>query len=156
MTQRTVTPRLLFRTFAFAEVATWAGLITALIVRQVAGETPWVTVAGGIHGFVFLCYSVVTVFVWVNQRWKFGVGALGLIAAIIPFATLPFELVMDKRGKLNGVWRLRPGGDAPKGFIEHVQAWVLRHPYLAIVLGLLGVVTAFIVLLILGPPVPRD
>lgn len=156
MTQRTVSPRILFRTFAFAEVATWALLITGLIVRQTGGDPIWVTTTGGIHGFVFLCYSVITVFVWVNQRWKFVVGALGLLAAIIPFATLPFELVTDKKGMLNGVWRVAPGGDAPKGFIEHVQAWVLRHPYLAIAIGLAGVILAYIILLILGPPVPRD
>lgn len=156
VTTHPVTPRLLFRTFAFAEVATWAGLITGLIIRQNGGDPLWVSVTGGIHGFVFLCYAVITVFVWVNQRWKFGVGALGLLAAIIPFATLPFELITDKKGMLNGFWRLRPGGDAPRGFIEHVQAWVLRHPYLSIALGIAGVVTAYIVLLILGPPVPRD
>lgn len=149
-----ITPRILFRTFALAEMFTWAGLITGLILRAtgVANITP---IVGGIHGFVFLCYSVTTVFVWVNQRWRFPIGITGLLLAIVPFATFPFELWADKRGLLNGGWRLAPGGEDPRGFIEHVQAWVLRRPILSAILLLILVTIAFVVLLILGPPVPR-
>lgn len=147
-----MTPRQLFRTFAFAEVVTWAGLITALIVRAAGGWPGAVSIAGGLHGFVFLCYGVTTVFVWVNQRWSAGTGILGLVSAIIPFATVPVELGLDKRGLLNGGWRLAPGGDAPRGFIEHVQAFVLRRPLLSVLILLVLVVAAFSTLLWLGPP----
>jgi len=150
-----MSPRALFRIFAFAEVATWAGLITALVLRATDVTDALVSPTGAIHGFIFLCYSLVTVFVWVNQRWKFGVGALGLLAAIIPFATLPFEIVADRKGLLRGTWRLLPGGDEPRGFFEHGQAWVLRHPIWSIVIAIVAVVIVFNVLLILGPPVPR-
>lgn len=150
-----MSPRLLFRIFAFAELVTWAGLITALILRGTGVTENLVGPAGGAHGFVFLSYCVVTVFVWVNQRWRAGVGVLGLVLAIVPFATLPFELWLDKRGLLDGGWRLAPGKDAPKGFVEHVQAWVLRHPFLSIVILLAGVTVAFSVLLWLGPPIPK-
>lgn len=153
---RSVTPRLLFRTFAFAEVVTWAGLIAALILRGTGVTETAVPIAGGIHGFVFLCYCVTTVFVWVNQKWKAGVGVLGLASSIVPFATVPFELAIDKRGLLRGGWRLAPGGDAPRGFIEHVQAWILRHLLLAVVLLIVLVAAVFVVLLWLGPPVPMN
>ena len=148
-------PRTLFRIFAFAELVTWAGLITALILRGTGVTDSLVSVAGGVHGFVFLAYCVVTVFVWVNQRWKAGVGVLGLVSAVVPFATLPFELAIDKRGLLTGEWRLAPGRDEPRGFIEHVQAWVLRHPILALIVLLVGVTAVFTLLLWLGPPVPK-
>lgn len=151
-----MTPRLLFRTFATAEAFTWAGLITALILRATGVTESAVPIAGGIHGFVFLSYCVVTVFVWVNQRWRAGTGLLGLLLAIVPFATVPFEIVLDRRGKLAGEWRLRPGGDQPHGFVEHVQAWVLRHLVLATVLVVILVVVAFSVLLWLGPPIPKS
>jgi len=152
---RTLSPRLLFRSFAVAEMFTWAGLITALILRafDVANLVP---IAGGIHGFVFLCYSASTIFVWVNQRWPLRLGLTGLLLAIVPFATVPFEIIVDRKGLLAGDWRLAPGGEAPHGFIEHVQAWVLRHVLLSIILLILLVTTLFITLLWLGPPVPRD
>src|SRR5690606_40818054 len=77
----------------------------------------------------------------------------GLILAIDPFATVPFELAVDRRGLLRGGWRLAPGGDTPRGFVEHVQAWVLRHLLLSIVLVVLLVTALFVTLLCFGPPV---
>ena len=134
---------------------TWAGLITALILRAL-DVTNIVPIAGGLHGFVFLCYATTTVFVWVNQRWRASVGATGLLLAIVPFATVPFEIAVDRRGLLDGGWRLAPGGDEPRGFIEHVQAWVLRRPLLAVAVLAIFVSVLFATLLWLGPPVPRN
>ncbi len=151
----TLTPRALFRCFAVAEMFTWAGLVAALILRALE-VSDIVPIAGGIHGFVFLCYSAATVFVWVNQRWRFSLGLTGLLLAIVPFATVPFEHVVDRRGLLNGGWRLAPGGEEPQGLIEHVQAWVLRHVKLSIVVLVLLITALFIALLWIGPPVPRD
>jgi len=146
---------MLFRTFAVAEMFTWAGLITALVLRafDVANVVP---IAGGIHGFVFLCYSASTIFVWVNQKWRRSVGLTGLLLAVVPFATVPFEIIIDRKGLLAGDWRLAPGGEAPRGFVEHVQAWVLRHLLVAIVLLVLLVSALFVTLLWLGPPLPRN
>lgn len=151
-----MSPRLLFRSFATAEAITWAGLILALVLRATGVTEAAVPIAGGIHGFVFLSYCVVTVFVWVNQRWGAGTGILGLALSIVPFATVPFEIVLDRKNKLSGPWRLRPGGDAPRGFVEHVQAWVLRRPLLAIGLLVIAVAVVFVVLLWLGPPIPKS
>lgn len=148
-----VTPRALFRIFATAEVVTWAGLIAALILRATGVTEEAVSVAGGIHGFVFLSYCAVTVFVWINQKWSAGLGILALALSIIPFATLPLELTIDKKGKLAGDWRLAKGGEDPVGFFEHIQAWVLRRPILAICLVVVLLAVVFSVLLFLGPPV---
>ncbi|WP_336662806.1 DUF3817 domain-containing protein [Leucobacter sp. USHLN154] len=104
---RIVSPRLLFRSFAVAEMFTWAGLITALILRtfDVANLVP---IAGGIHGFVFLCYSATTIFVWVNQGWRLRLGLTGLLLAIVPFATVPFEIVVDAKGCWPAIGGSRP------------------------------------------------
>ncbi|GGD24325.1 membrane protein [Microbacterium faecale] len=153
--QTRITPRGLFRTFATAEMITWAGLITALILRAVDVGN-FVPIAGGVHGFVFLSYSVTTIFVWVNQKWRPAVGITGLLLAIVPFATVPFDIAIDRRGLLAGGWRLARGGDEPRGFIEHVQAWVLRHLLVAIIGVVVLVAAVFVFLLWLGPPpIPR-
>ena len=149
------TPRGLFRTFATAEMITWALLITALVLRG-AEVTNIVPVAGGIHGFVFLSYCVVTVFTWVNQQWKTPIGITGLALAIIPFATVPFEIYLDKRNLLHGGWRLAPGGATPSGFVEKTQAWVLAKPKLATALLLALVTVIFVLLLLAGPPIPKN
>ena len=150
-----MSPRILYRTLAIAEVITWALLLTAMFLKYVTQTTDaWVTPAGGIHGFVFLSYGAMTIFVWINQKWKPGVGVLGLVSAIVPFATLPFDIAIDKRGLLNGGWRLAPGGEKPSGFFEHVQAMVLRRPIVWTSIAAVVIAGVFTVLLILGPPIP--
>lgn len=149
-----VTPKQLFGVFAAAEMFTWAGLIAALICRA-TGVANFVAIAGGIHGFVFLSYATVTVMVWVNQKWPLSLGVLGVALAAVPFATVPFERFLMKRQLLTGGWRLAPGGETPSGLVEHAQAWVLRHPVIAVVLLVVFVVILFVTLLWLGPPIPR-
>lgn len=150
-----MTPRLLYRTLAIAEVITWALLLTAMFLKYVTKTTDaLVTPFGGIHGFIFLSYGAMTIFVWINQKWKPGVGILGLVSAIVPFATLPFDLAIDKRGLLNGGWRLAPGGEEPRGFFEDVQAMVLRRPIVWTTIAAVVIAGVFTVLLMLGPPIP--
>src|SRR5690625_2200973 len=157
MTKRathSVSPRGVFKTFAFAEMFTWAGLITAIILRSL-DVTNIGHIAGGLHGFIFLSYCVTTVFVWVNQRWAARLGLAGLFLPIVPFATVTFDVWVERRGLLGGPWRLAPGGEEPQGFVEHIQAWVLRNVVLAIVALIVLVTVVFLVLLWLGPPIPR-
>jgi integral membrane protein len=150
-----MTPRLLFRVAAIAEALTWALLLAAMFLKYVTRTTDaLVPPAGGIHGFVFLCYVAVTVFVWIDRRWGPGTGLVGLASAIVPFATVPFDIVMDRRGRLDGGWRLAPGGDRPRGVLEHAQAWVLRRPVVAALAAVVVVSLVFVALLVIGPPVP--
>ncbi len=150
-----ITPRKLFSIFAAAEMATWAGLITALICRA-TGVADFVSIAGGIHGFVFLSYVTVTIFVWVNQKWKTAVGVMGVLLSVIPFATVPYEIYLNKRGLLQGGWRLAPGGERPFTLLEKLQAWVLRKPAVATVVLLVIIIVVFVALLMMGPPVPKN
>lgn len=150
-----MSPRALFKTFAIAEVVTWAGLIAAMILRGAGVTDALMPAAGGAHGFVFLAYCVVTAMVWIDGRWSAGRGALGLALAVIPFATWPFEAATDRAGVLARTWRLGSGGAPPRTIAERILARVIRHPAIAGVI-LVGVVTlVFCVLLWLGPPVPR-
>ncbi|QRZ61541.1 DUF3817 domain-containing protein [Rothia sp. ZJ932] len=150
-----LTPRTLFSIFATAEAITWAGLIAAIISRA-TGVADFVSTAGSLHGFVFLSYVAVTLFVWVNQQWKTSVGITGILLSVIPFATVPYEIYLKKRGLLTGGWRLAPGGETPRGFIEKVQAWVLRKPLLATAVLLGVIVVVYVALLLMGPPVPQN
>jgi integral membrane protein len=148
-----MSPRALFRSVAFAEAVTWTLLLIGLFLKYVSETTEvGVRIGGGIHGFVFLCYAAVTCFMWVNQKWPAKTGLLALVSAVIPYATIPVEKSLDKRGLLNGGWRLAAGGEEPHGLLEKLQAWVLRKPITAIVVALIAVAAVFSFLLFLGPP----
>ena len=150
-----MTPRKLFRTLAFAEAVTWTLLIAALVMKYVFDNEAFTPIFGGLHGFVFLSYGVVTLFVWNNQRWPLRTGITGLVTTVIPWATIPFDLSVDKRGMLDGGWRLAPGGEEPKTFVDKIQAMVLRRPVASALVALVGVVAVFLILLYLGPPIPK-
>lgn len=151
-----VTPKKLYGIVALAEMITWAGLIIGMVLKYSDTTEALMPVVGLVHGVAFLSYALVTVFVWVNQRWSFGRGAMGLATAIIPFATLPFERNAEKNGLLDGDWRLVPGGETPHTVPEKIQAWALARPLVAVAVGVVGVAAVTAILLIIGPPVPKD
>jgi len=151
------TPLSLYRTFAIAEVFTWALLITGLILRATADLPIAVTIGGGIHGFVFLCYGATAILVAKNNRWSAGPTVGALVSAIIPFATVPVEVWLHRRGLLAGQWRLEATDDARDGtWHDRLMRWFLKHPWMLGLLLVVAIVVLFVVLLILGPPGGRD
>lgn len=150
-----MTPRALYGRFAFAEAVTWTLLILGMVLKYSGISEAFVPVFGTLHGVVFLGYCVVTCFVWVDQRWPAGAGALGLASAVVPWATILFERRARRRGLFGGGWRLTRGGERPVTAPERLAAWALRSPLLALVAGVAVVAVLTSVLLYLGPPVPR-
>jgi integral membrane protein len=148
-----VTPKRLFRLVAIAEAITWTLLITALIVRAATGFTLAVSIAGGLHGFVFLSYGATAVLLAVNQRWMPRVAFLTIASAVVPFATIPVELWLARSGRLEGSWR-REATDDPRDqhWFDRLVRWFIRHPFLLLALIAAAVVVLFVVLLWLGPP----
>jgi integral membrane protein len=149
-----MTPKKLFRLFALAEAVTWTLLIGGLIGRATVG-VPSVafTIVGGIHGAVFLTYAVIASITGVNQRWGFGRTVLGVALAIVPYATIPFELYVQRTGKLEGNWRREHSGDARDDhWFDRLYRWFIIRPAL-LTLVMFAVVTAiFAALLLVGPP----
>lgn len=148
-----MTPKQLFRTAAIAEAITWTLLISALIIRAATGWALGVTIAGGIHGFVFLAYGATAIIVAINQRWHPGVAALAIVSAVIPYATIPTEIWLARTGRLEGAWR-KDATDDPRDqvWLDRLARWFIRHPLLLVLIIAAAVVLLFVVLLNAGPP----
>jgi len=146
-------PVSLFRVLAIAEAITWALLISALIARA-AGMTPLVvTIAGGIHGFVFLSYGATAVLLAFNQRWRPGVAAVTILSAVVPFATIPIEIWLARSGRLEGEWRLTETDDPrDRTWYDRTMRWLLRRPWVLGLLIALVIIALYVALLIVGPP----
>lgn len=152
-----MSPQRLFRSLAIAEAITWTLLITGLILRATAGLDWAVVVGGSIHGFVFLAYAATVLLVGVNQRWSIGLMALGVVTAIVPYATVPFELWLVRRGRLEGDWRHEPTAHPADGnVVNRLLRWGLARPVLLTVVGVVGVAAVFTALLVVGPPGGRE
>lgn len=151
-----LTPKKLYRIVAIAEAITWTLLISGLIIRATTDFALAVTIGGSIHGFVFLTYGATAILTAINQRWSVGLGVLAVVTAIVPYATIPFDMWAHRTGKLEGNWR-REATDDPRDqrWFDRLVRWMLNHPYLLTALILLAVVVLFTVLLIIGPPVPK-
>jgi len=146
-----MTPRSLFRAAAVAELVTWTLLIAGMVVKYGLDAGDWgVRIGGGVHGFVFLAHLVVTTVVAVNQRWSFGALVLGWASAVVPYATVPFEVAVARRGMLEGPWRR--GAEGHAGFWDRLLFSVVRRPAVSIGVGVVAVALVFLALLAVGPP----
>lgn len=146
-----LSPRRLYRTLALAEAVTWTLLIAGMLAKYVLhlGELG-VRIGGSVHGFVFLAYCAVTVLVGIDRRWGAGRILLGLVSAVVPYATIPFERWIERQGLLADSWLLRE--EPARGPIESLAALVLRRPLLSALVILVLVALFFSMLLRLGPP----
>jgi integral membrane protein len=149
-----VKPKQLFLLFAKGEAVTWTLLISALIIRAAGDPIPHVvTIAGSIHGAVFLGYAVTALLVGINQRWSFGKLALAVVLAIVPFATIPFERKLIRTSALEGTWRTAKSEDPRDDFfIDAIFRWFIARPIVLLAVLLVAVPAVFAFLLFLGPP----
>ncbi len=146
------TPKSLFRVLAIAEAITWTLLLIGMFLKYVTHTTDvGVRIFGTLHGAVFIAYGVTTVLVWIDQRWSPRRGLVALACAIPPFATLVFDRWVERHDILGDSWRLR--STEPRGIIETLASWVVRHPLAGGLLALVLVGALFSVALSLGPPV---
>ena len=154
VTPRRFTPKRVFLVLAIAEACTWTFLIAALIVRATSGIEPAVfTTIGGLHGFVFISYGATAILIAINQRWHPLMALLGVVSAIVPYATIPFEVVQSRRGALNGDWRLVETDDPrDKHWFDRFVRWFLNRPILLVLVLVVAIALVFTALLIAGPP----
>lgn len=149
-----MTPVRLFRFVAVAEAITWTLLIAALILRATLGLDLAVSIGGGIHGFVFLAYAAVAVLTAINQRWASRVAIVAVASAVVPYATIPFDLWATRTRRLDGPWRVEQSDDPrDRHWIDTTARWMFRHPWLLAAAVVVAVAVLFVVLLSLGPPV---
>jgi integral membrane protein len=147
-------PRALYKAFAFSEGVTWTLLLGGLAIRAVFGAPgPMLTVIGGIHGAVFLGYGVSAALVGVNNRWGFGRTVLAIALAIIPFATVPFEISAERKGRLAGNWRKTKSQDPrDSNWFDGLYRWFINRPVLLALTLLVVIIAIFAALLVIGPP----
>ena len=146
-------PHSLFRALSIAEAISWTLLIAGLILRATAGWPLGVTIGGGIHGFVFLSYGATAILVALNNRWSAWPTVVALVSAVIPYATIPAELWLQRSGRLAAAWRLEATDDPrDRTWYDRLMRWFLRRPWVLATLIAVALVVLFIVLLIVGPP----
>ena len=150
-----MSPRSLYARLAVAEVVSWALLLLGMVLKYVTQTTELgVKVFGMVHGVVFIAFVLVTILVAVNQRWSVREAVLGLASAVPPFLTVWFERRMERRGRLDGGWRLGHDEARPENPLERVLHTLMARPAVAVAVGLAAVAGLTGLALVVGPPVP--
>ncbi|HJX79820.1 DUF3817 domain-containing protein [Glutamicibacter sp.] len=153
-----MSPSVMYRTVARAEAVTWTLLIIAMILKYGVKVGDWpVSVAGFIHGFVFLSYVVMSILVGMNQRWSKRLIVGAAATSITPYLTIPFDKWLEKNGKLVGDWRTS-ASDHPgdRKWTDATMRWLVARPTLTAVLLFVAIVAVFSTMLFLGPPGGRS
>jgi len=146
-----MTPVTLHRFVARAEAVTWALLLLGMVLKYVTATSELgVRVFGMAHGVVFIAYCLVTLLLWVDQRWSFGRLVLGLVSAVPPFLTVWFERYAERRGLVGDTWLSRP--DSPTA-AQRAAAWLVAHHRVAVPGFLVAVAALTGVAMVAGPPV---
>lgn len=146
-----MSPRVLYGALAQAEAVTWGFLLLGMAAKYVVGVSEvGVQVAGPVHGFVFLAFALMTVLVGVDARWSAGRVLVGLLSAVVPFASVPFESRTEGAGLLADRWRLR--SEPGRGPVERLVGVALRFPVPAALVALAVLALVFTGLLAAGPP----
>lgn len=147
------TPSTAFRSLAIAEAISWTLLIAGLVLRALFDLPIAVTIGGGVHGFVFLCYGATAVLVAWNNRWRLVPTLCAVGAAVVPYATIPTEIVLRRRGLLAGDWRVETTDDPRDGrALDRFLRWFVRRPAVLAVILAVGIIAAYVALLVIGPP----
>ncbi|HLS48744.1 MAG TPA: DUF3817 domain-containing protein, partial [Actinomycetaceae bacterium] len=139
---------------AVAETVTWTMLIAGMILKYVVQLGDWPVRVGGLsHGIVFTAYTLTALLVGINQHWRPRQIAAAVATAVVPYATIPFDRWLNRRGMLDGPWRREASAD-PRDHtrLSALLRGFLRHPYLLSLAMIAGVAIIVSVLLWLGPP----
>lgn len=146
-------PKRLYRLVSIAEAVTWTLLIIGMIAKYAIGFEALVFPFGLAHGVAFLSYGATALLVGVNQRWRVKQVCAALLTTLIPYATVPFDRWLERRGMLDGAWRLEASDDPrDRSVIDRLVRWGLRNPLLLLLVVAVAVAVIVTVLLQLGPP----
>jgi hypothetical protein len=91
--------------------------------------------------------------VGVNNRWGIARTVLAIALAIIPFATVPFEMAAERKGRLVGEWRREKTSDVRDNhWFDSLYRWFINRPVILVFTLVVVVIGIFSTLLIIGPP----
>ena len=149
-----LTPRRLYRILAVAETVTWTLLILGMIGKYILELGDWpVRVGGMTHGIVFVGYAFTAGLVGVNQRWRPLQIVAAVATAVVPYATIPFDRSLEKRGMLTGDWRREKTEDPRDATVTSaLLRFFLARPILLSAVMVVAVFAVVSGLLYLGPP----
>src|ERR1700712_3362821 len=91
-----------FRLIAFAEAVSWIGLLVGMYFKYLGSPRTeiGVKVFGMAHGLIFIAFIATGLLVGMAAKWPLRTWLLGLLASIVPLASVTFLIWTDRTGQL--------------------------------------------------------
>ena len=89
----------IFKLTAIGEAVGWTILIVGILINytHLPGQIYAIPIAGQIHGSLFLVYFTSVFFLYPSIEWDRTTFLFSLLAGVIPYGTLVFELIIGRR-----------------------------------------------------------
>lgn len=102
----------IYRLFAFGEAFGWTLLISAIVYRHLdlPQAASVITVAGRIHGMLFVCYFGAVLVTARSMGWGLWRIGFALAAGVPPYMSIVFEQIMAFRRRKQPVYIEPPKG----------------------------------------------
>jgi integral membrane protein len=103
----------LFKLAAFGEAIGWTLLITGIVLHDYiwVGNPYSISIAGQLHGILFLIYLTAVLILSPSLRWRSWQTLLAGICSVPPYGTLAFELfaasIRNNTSRYRLLWALR-------------------------------------------------
>ncbi|MGO1319484.1 MAG: DUF3817 domain-containing protein [Galactobacter sp.] len=109
---------LFFRAMSIIEAVSWVGMIIALVVKYPLDGTPMlVTVWGWVHGIAWIGFCLAGLNAAIRFRWSWWLVPVGFVMSVLPFLTLPFDVWMERTGRLKRRSSAHSTDPAPKAVV---------------------------------------
>lgn len=91
-----------FRFVALLEAVSWVGLLIGMYFKYLGRPRTelGVKVFGPAHGAVFMAFVALGLVAAVMFRWRTGTWLLGMVASIVPLASVFFLVWVDRTGRM--------------------------------------------------------
>jgi integral membrane protein len=104
-----------FRIIAFAEAVSWVGLLVGMYFKYLGSPRTeiGVKVFGMTHGLIFIAFIVTGLLVGLAAKWPPRTWLLGLLASVVPLASVMFLIWAERGGKLRAWGSAEPVSSPP-------------------------------------------
>ncbi|MGY4688264.1 DUF3817 domain-containing protein [Salibacterium sp. K-3] len=75
-------------------------LFLAMPLKYGLGMDMAVTIAGSVHGGLFILYMLAVLFVWIQRRWPVPRAMIAAVVSVIPFGPFVFDRSLRKEEEL--------------------------------------------------------
>ncbi|KUI35001.1 hypothetical protein AU197_10960 [Mycobacterium sp. IS-1590] len=99
-----------FRFVALLEAVSWVGLLIGMYFKYLGAPRTeiGVKVFGPAHGAVFVAFVALGLLAAVMFRWATGTWLLGIVASIVPLASVVFLIWVERTGRLGAESAVAP------------------------------------------------